>query len=232
MTTAPTTKTEYTCQYCEKSFQRENSLAVHVCEAKRRHQERTETGVQLGLQAYLRFYEITQGSARLKTFDDFAKSPYYRAFVKFGRYMQSIRAINPARFIDWVVQKNKKIDHWCRDTIYTEYLVEYLRVEHVDDALTRGIEQGITWSETTGHPAQDYLRHGNVNQICYDVSTGRVSPWILYNCESGTELLSRLNTEQLAMVWNMIDTDVWQKKFRDYPADVEYIKDILQQAGW
>ena len=55
---------------------------MHVCEPKRRYQERDEVGVQIGLQSYMRFYEITQGSAKLKTFDDFAESPYYRAFVK------------------------------------------------------------------------------------------------------------------------------------------------------
>lgn len=232
MITDTLTKTDYRCQYCEKTFQRENSLAVHVCEAKRRHQERNETGVQLGLQAYLRFYEVTQGSAKLKSFDDFAKSPYYRAFVKFGRHIQAIRAINPARFIDWVINQNKKIDHWCRDALYVEYLTQYLRIENVNDALIRSIEQGIAWAEKTGYPAHDYLKHGNINQICHDIVNGRVSPWVLYNCTSGTEFLGRLNAEQLAMTWSMVDADVWVKKFQDYPADVEYAKTILSQAGW
>ena len=71
----------YRCQYCQRDFVRENTLAVHLCEPRRRRQEQNERGVQLGFQAYLRFYEITQGSARLKTFDDFADSSYYRAFV-------------------------------------------------------------------------------------------------------------------------------------------------------
>ena len=52
-----------------------------MCEPKRRFQEQDERGVQLGLHAYLKFYELTQGSAKLKTFDDFATSPYYRAVV-------------------------------------------------------------------------------------------------------------------------------------------------------
>ena len=99
---------QFACQYCEKTFRRETSLAVHLCEPKRRYQEREEIGVQLGLQSYLRFYETTQGSARLKTFDDFARSPYYRAFVKFGRYCVAIRAINIPRLIDWLLKSNKK----------------------------------------------------------------------------------------------------------------------------
>lgn len=222
----------YRCQYCEKEFQRENSLAVHLCEQKRRHQEQSETGVQLGLQSYLRFYEVTQGSARLKTFDDFAKSPYYKAFVKFGRYIQSIRAVNPARYIDWVIKQNKKLDHWCRDSMYTEYLTEYLRIENIADALERAIEQSIRWAEETNNPPHDYLRYGNANAICYAITSGRISPWVLYNCESGQKFLSEINQEQVAIIWPIIDADFWNKKFNDYSADQEYVKEILRQAGW
>ena len=222
----------YTCQYCKKDFIKESSLAVHSCEPRRRRQEQSERGVQLGLQAYLKFYQLTQGSARLKTFDDFADSPYYRAFVKFGRYCVDIRAINPARFIEYVLKQNKKIDHWCRDSIYTEYLLDYLRVENVNDALARAMEFGITWQEQTSNPAHDCLRYGNSNAMCYAITTGRISPWIIYNSESGQQFLSELSTEQIAMIWSYIDSDFWMKKFQDYPADQEYAKDILIKAGW
>ena len=205
---------------------------VHVCEPKRRHQERDEVGVQIGLQSYLRFYEITQGSARLKTFDDFVKSPYYRAFVRYGRYCVGIRAINIPRYTEWLLKHNKKIDHWCRDSLYCEYLAEYIRQEAVSDALARTLEQGIAWSEETGNPDRDYLRYGNSNAVCYAVTTGRVSPWVLYNCVSGQEFLASINPEQLAMIWPMIDADFWQRKMRDYVADAEYAKTMLTQAGW
>ena len=232
MSTATQTDAGFQCQYCERSFRRESSLAVHLCEAKRRYQERDEVGVQLGMQAYLRFYEITQGSARLKTFADFAQSPYYRAFVKFGRHCVAIRAVNTARFIDWVVRQNKKIDHWCRDSVYTEYLVEHVRSEAATDALGRALETAIDWTEHTGNPDSDYLRYGNDNMICHAVITGRVTAWVLYNCDSGTEFLSRINTDQVTMIWSMIDADFWQRRFRDYPADTEYVKAMLRKAGW
>lgn len=232
MNTVLLTDTEFRCQYCEKKFRRESSLAVHLCEPKRRHQERDERGVQLGLQAYLRFYEITQGSARLKTFDDFAASPYYRAFVKFGRHCVAVRAVNTARFIDWVVGQNKKIDHWCRDSVYTEYLTEHVRSEAATDALGRALETAIDWAEQTGNPDRDYLRYGNDHVICHAVMNGRVTAWTLYNCYSGTEFLNRINPEQVTMIWSMIDADFWHRRFRDYPADTEYVREMLRKAGW
>jgi hypothetical protein len=50
------------CAFCKKEFARETSIAVHMCEPKRRRSERSERGVELGFQSYLRFYEIAQGS--------------------------------------------------------------------------------------------------------------------------------------------------------------------------
>jgi hypothetical protein len=64
------------------------------------------------------------------------------------------------------------------------------------------------------------------------VTTGRISPWVLYNCESGLKFLSELDATQVAMVWPYIDSEVWTKKFADYMADQEYTKDILKKAGW
>jgi len=223
---------KYTCQYCRKDFIKESSLAVHSCEPRRRRQEKDERGVQLGFQAYIKFYELTQGSAKLKTFDDFADSPYYKAFVKFGRYCVSVRAINPEQFTRWVLKQNKKLDHWAKDSVYSEYLTEYLRVENVNDALARAIEFSIDWGEKNNAKPEDCLRYGNDNAMTYAVSTGRISPWVIYCSESGQRFLNELDQTQVAMIWSIIDADYWMRKFKDYPADYEYAREMLTKAGW
>jgi hypothetical protein len=222
----------YTCEYCTKSFLKESSLQVHMCEPKRRDQEQSERGVQLGYRAYIKFYEMQQGSAKLKTWDDFKTSPYYRAFVKWGRYCVSIRAINSEKFMLWLLTNNKKIDQWCKDSFYGDYLLDYLKTEPIDDALARALEHSLDWAEATGNPSQDYLRYGSENLICYAISTGRISPWVVYNCASGIEFLDRLNEEQVKIIWPMINSDIWANKFRDYLADKVYIEEMLKTTGW
>ena len=231
METATTLK--FQCNYCQREFQRERSLEVHVCEPKRRYLEQNEAGVRLGFHAFVKFFEITQGSARLKTFDDFVESQYYRAFTKWGRYCVDIRAVNPETFLAWLLKNNKKIDGWCSDQIYTEYLAYYLPKENVQDALRRAIEEIQSYCDdkpeiaTIGH----YFLYANTNRICYHISTGRVSPWIVYNCNSGIEFLEKLPANQTAIILPWIDPDTWQKIFRDRPADVEWAKHILREAG-
>lgn len=219
-----------TCKYCGKTFRQEKTLSAHLCESKRRWQQEKETGVQLGLQAYLRFYEMTQGSAKLKTYKEFVDSPYYSAFVKFGQYLVQIRAINIPGFLDHLLKNNRKLDQWTKEAFYDEYLYEYLRKEHPTVALERTFTEMQRWADENNKQFNNIFREGASNKICNMIVNGRISPWILFNCDSGVEFLSTLNEEQIAMVFRFIDPAFWQRKFLDYVADTEIIKSVLVEA--
>jgi hypothetical protein len=226
-------KPSYKCKYCSKEFRKESSLAVHLCEEKRRWQEEKETGVQFGLQAYLRFYELTQGSAKMKSYTDFVASPYYRAFVKFGRHMVGIRAVNPKMFIDYVIKENKKLDHWTHERVYLEYLRGYMRKEAVQDALERALKEMQDYTDEHGefkNGFSDYFRYGSPNRVCHHIANGRISPWIVFNCSSGVGFLDQLSEEQIGLILSWIDPEYWQRKFQDYVADTEWVKQILKDA--
>ena len=222
------------CRYCLREFVKESTLTSHVCEQKRRHQQQNEIGVQFGFKAYLRFYEITQGSAKSKSYEDFSASPYYLAFTKYGRHLVSIRAINTASFTDWLLKNNKKLDHWCKDSLYEEWLSEYIRKESPQDALERALKEMQEYADS--HPElkngfREYFRFGNGNRICHHIVSGRISPWIVFNCTTGVEFLDGLDAGQTQIVLPWLDPEFWQKKFVDYLADTEWVKDILSKAG-
>ena len=100
----------YECDHCGKQFSRELTLMVHVCEQKRRYMQRDEKGVQVGFLAYNRFFQLAQGATKDKTYQHFAKSPYYIAFCKFGRHVISRTIIEADTFIDWLITQNVGID--------------------------------------------------------------------------------------------------------------------------
>jgi hypothetical protein len=220
----------YQCQYCGKAYAKETTLASHLCEPKRRHLQKNEKGVVLGFQAYLKFFKFTQGKGN-KTYDDFAKSPYYAAFVKFGRYLHSIDAVKPERFMDWVIKNNKKLDYWCKEQFYDEYLTEYIRIENPQDALERSINEMENWATENNSVVNHYFKYANENRIVRAVSNGRISPWAVYCSESGVNMLGRLNQEQIAIVYPWIDPDYWHKKLNN-SADADWCKYILKEAGF
>jgi hypothetical protein len=146
----------------------------------------------------------------------------------------SIRAVNTVNFTDWLLKNNKKLDYWCKDSLYDEWLREYVNREAVQDALERALKEMQDYADT--HPDlkngfSDYFRYGNTNRIIHHISTSRVSPWIVFNCDSGVAFLDELNEEQVAILLPHLNPEFWQQRFKDYMADTEWVKHILKAAG-
>lgn len=222
----------FVCKYCDRSFTREKTLASHVCEQKRRWQQEKDKHVQLALQAYLRFFEKTQGqNASRKSYGDFVNSPYYNAFVKFGRHIIDIRAINPSKFIDFVIDNNIKLDQWTYDKNYQQYLEKHLKVESWQDAIARSLNSMENWAEEHSVMLNSYFFAAKTNKVCHDIVNGRVSSWVLFNCDTGVDFLSKINQEQLALIYPYIDPDFWRKNFIKYNQETAIVKDALKEAG-
>ncbi len=220
----------YKCEYCGKLFAKEKTLFIHICEQKRRHLSKNEKHVQAGLLTFQRFYAITNKSSKPKTFDEFAKSPYYTAFVKFGSFMINTAPIYPDRFIDFVIKSGVKLDHWCRDELYDTYISELIKIEPADGAIQRSIQTMMDWADANKAEWEHYFAYVNLNRATHDIKEGLISPWMVLNTKSGKEMLQRLNDEQLEIVAPVIDPQFWMKKFKSSPADMELVKDIIKEA--
>lgn len=222
----------YKCQYCNREFTKESTLVHHACERKRRFQQESEIGVQWGLQAYLIFYN-TMPNSGTKTYKDFVDSSYYTAFVRFGRHCHSIHCVNLANYTKWLLKNNRRLDQWCSDQFYAQWLVEYLKKESVQDALERSVQTMVDHAHQ--HPElrngyRDYFRLVNENRICYHIATGRISPWVVYQSDSGADFLDRLQEDQINNIIDMIDPGYWQTKFRDAAEDVAFVRKVLSSA--
>jgi len=220
----------FKCEYCGKLFAKEKTLFVHVCEQKRRHLNKNDKHVQTGLLTFQRFYELTQKAKNKKTFDEFASSPYYTAFVKFGSFMVNTAPIYPERFIDYVIKSGIKLDHWCRDELYDSYILELIKIEPADGAIQRTIQTMMEWAEKNKGSWEHYFAYVNLNRATHDIKEGLISPWIVLNTKSGKEMLQKMNDEQLDIIGNIIDPKFWMKKFKDLPADYELVKDVIKEA--
>lgn len=220
----------YKCEHCGKKFAKESTLVVHVCEKKRRHMSRNERHVQMGLMTYQKFYQLTQKTAKQKTFDEFISSPYYTAFVKFGSFMINTAPIYPEKFIEYVIRSGVKLDHWCRDELYDGYILELIKIEPADGAVQRSISTMIKWSDANNSIWEHYFLYANLNRATHDIKEGLISPWLLLNTKSGKKMLHSMNDEQLAIVGAIVDPQFWIKKFKTSPADTELVKEIVKEA--
>ena len=185
------------CPYCGKQFARERTLHVHMCEPKRRHMQKNEKWVQNAFIVFQRFYQIHQKNTKEKTYEEFCKSAYYNAFVKFGRFMMHINPIYPEKYIDFVILSKIKLDHWARDDLYEAYLIDTLKAEPVESALQRSITTMMDWAQEQNAQWSDYFRLVNTTRAVQHIQQGKISPWLLLGCKPGKTLLKSVSYTHL-----------------------------------
>ena len=222
---------QYVCQYCNTGYTREKTLAVHMCEQKRRALQKDEKHVKLGFYAFVRFYQLCQNLQGTKTYEEFCKSPYYNAFVKFGSFVSNVKPLYPEKYIDYVVTSGVKLDHWCRDELYEKYALELIKKEGVETAVERSIKTMMDWADANNASWHHYFKYASLNRITQNLKDGKISPWLVLNSKSGKEMLAKFSDEQLEIVYPVVDPQHWALRFKRSPADVELVKEIAQKAN-
>ena len=230
MKSIPNSDKPYICEYCNKGYMKESTLVVHMCEKKRRWLQKDEKRVRLGLYAFQRFYKLSAGAKKEKTYTDFVDSQYYNAFVKFGSFLNNVQPLYPEKYIDYVVTSGVKLDHWARDELYEKYALEFILKEDVHTALERSIKTMTEWADANNAVWNSYFRYVSLNRAVWNIKDGKISPWLLLNCKSGKEMLSKFNDEQLEMVYHVINPEHWAMRFRKLPNDVQLVKDVAKES--
>jgi len=220
----------YVCEYCNTGYTKEKTLLNHMCEPKRRAFQKNEKRVQLGFYAFQRFYKIGTGAKKEKTYEEFCKSPYYNAFVKFGSFLSNVKPLYMEKYVDYVIVSGVKLDNWCKDELYEKYAVELIRKESVETALERSINTMVDWGKENNAAWNHYFRYVSPNRAVWHIKDGKVSPWLVLNCESGRAMLDKFSDEQLDMIYHVLDPKHWAIRFKRSPADVELIKQITEES--
>lgn len=223
---------ELTCNFCKKEFVREGSFLNHMCEPKRRWQDRDTAGNRIGFTAWLEFFNRNNKTSKKRDYSDFTGSPYYSAFVKFGNYCVQAQVLNPNRYVDYLLKNQISVDTWNRDTTYTKFIIDHLKTEDPLDAIARSIETTVKLAEMDNIQTKDVLRYGNRTKICYEITKGKISPWMLFHSESGLSFIESLDSTQQKMILDYINPEQWAIKFKRHKNIIPEIKELLHAGGY
>jgi hypothetical protein len=210
---------------------KDKTLVAHMCERKRRALQETEKRVQAGFVAFNRFWQLTQNAKKPKSYDNFADSSYYNAFVKFGSFINNVSPLYPDKFIDYVIKSGVKLDLWCRDELYEKYLFDMLKVEPVESAVQRSLQTMMEWADEHNAEFAHYFNYASLNKAVHDIRNGRISAWVILNSNAGQTMIKSMSDEQLEMIAPAFDIPYWLRKFKEVPADVALVKEICREVG-
>jgi len=202
-----------------------------MCEQKRRALQKGEKRVQLGYIAFNQFYKLSAGAKKDKTYEEFCKSQYYNAFVKFGSFVSNVKPLYPEKYINYVVTSGVKLDQWCREEMYESYAIDLIKKEGVETALERSVNTMVEWAKENNSVWNHYFNYVSLNRAVWHIKDGKISPWLVLNCKSGKEMLGKFNDEQLGLIYNIMDPQHWAVRFKRQTNDVQLVRDVAKESN-
>lgn len=221
---------KFECKFCKSKFHRESSLASHLCVKKQRNLDVNTAGFRYGFRVFQRFYSLTTSTKKIKTQQEFIDSAYYIDFVKFGNHIDLLKPVYIEQYIDFVILSGLKMTKWVSDDVYNLYIENLVKTEPAASAIERSITTIMDWCDESSKEFDKFFIEVSVNEASYLIKTGRISPWILYLCSTGNNLVERFNEDHANLIGQIIDPGFWMRKFKKSD-EVDYIKNLLIQAG-
>jgi len=221
-------KHRFVCQFCEKSFSMESKYIAHQCKQRKRNEEvKTPVG-QSAWQYYQDWMHAHKRAA--PAVEIFLSSRYYMSFIKFAKFVQSVKLPDVKAFIWLMKEKDLPPPVWTSNQVYVNY-IEYL------DRKTSPLQQANITVNTLLELAEKYntstsnLFHIiHPNEVINLVRERRLSPWVLLCSEQFKQFIGkRANPEQRILLSSLIRAGYWPEKFKKYPKELEEIKKIVKE---
>jgi len=222
------------CTWCQKQFAKETTLVSHSCEPRRRNDAQHNPDVKLGYASYLLFNEFTTPKNTLrqhKSYQEFCASRHYGEFVRFGGWLIEQQVQEIETYVRWLLKEKVDFKKWSDVNAYKSFLSELLHDETPEMGLQRSLKTVQKWTEEQNQSLQDFWKLVSTNLATQWISQGKISPWMLYNCNSAVEFLERCNSEQLGIIQTVAPVKKWKVRLLRHKQQAELIKSVLTEAG-
>ncbi len=218
------------CKFCGRKFKREGTILTHVCEKKRRWQQRDNHQVKVAFLAWLKFMEYSRYKTT-PTYEDFMNSILYNQLVRFANHMHYIGVTKPDNYIAYLIKHNIKMANWTKDHAYESYMAELIAKETPDQAIERGFKLAEKWAEENNEVITNFFDEIKPNQALHWIMMGKLSPWYIFCSSKSCNLLSRFNEEQEELINKYIDKGQWKVRIKKHKSEFSRLSQIMEESG-
>jgi hypothetical protein len=211
---------KYTCEFCDKSFSRENTVLTHNCMYRDRFNSRNTTHVKI---AHELWKKINSFPEQYKSIEYFEKNKTYKTLTEFTKFAEESHYLFICEYGEWLITNKIVERNWYKHEIYQQFLKQYLLTEHPRDAVLRSIEY-----ISNIHELGNFLKTCQVGKILTYIETGRISPWLIFLADNKDDFLKRLENEKLSYFIKLVNVDVWKSRMKRYSKSTNTLKEDMK----
>lgn len=219
------------CKFCNKEFRKESTLVNHMCEKKHRWLQKDDKLNQMAFHAWIKFIEYNTKRKKKPTYEEFMNSKLFIGFIKYARHLRKLNAIDSNDYTDFLIKHGVKLQDWTKDFPYETYMRQTLAKETPERALERGLYLMEEWAISNNKEITDFFFDINTGQAVYWITTGKISPWLIFCASTSDKLFERFTPEQLQIVEEVIDSARWKLKIQKFDNEFRHISKVLKEVG-
>ena len=87
------------------------------------------------------------------------------------------------------------------------------------------------WSQQENARLEDFFKYVNLNRVTQMIANGKISPWVMLNCETGKDMLTIMHDDQIKIIYEIIDPEWWKRTFKKRDEDKDFVRNTLREAG-
>lgn len=221
----------YICDYCGAKLKTEKGFRNHACKKKKLMESIGEVRLLKAYDLFCHWYRRSFPSYRLKTGEEFTKSPYFQLFVDLSEYGIKSEIPSTRWYLDWLINNRIPSRKWLLETTLKEYLSKGSRTEDAVDHAVRSLEKVSNWCDDRELGIEDFFENVPTNSAVKMILGGIISPWLILCSENSHKMLDRFNDEQLDSICNFLDLDYWDKRLKLSEDTANEVREILIEVG-
>lgn len=219
----------FMCVHCKKIFKREKTYIDHMCKMKKRKiQSETVHG-----QAAFNFYSMWLKSKKVSNVnhETFMNSNYFNVFFEFAEWKSKVKLPNINHYIRMMNVWKLDPKDWSDTQTYSRYMETSDHTRSVEDHIRDSMNTIKNIVIDTETDKKYFLNCINPYELGDYVRTRRISPWFLLQTTYFAEWYSKLNSEQIKYLGQIIRAKFWKQFLSEHEEDTNFIKQFIEQSG-
>lgn len=218
----------FKCPYCHRSYSREAWYNKHKsdCAKKKRFDQAHSMDFIRALRIYQHWRRRNGYLGKTKTIEpkDFINSSLYNSFINLVKFTSDNWVITSFKYIDFIIDRRIAEAKWTAEETLMAYREYTRRNDNPIEQIKETHQYIKNWCEKHNIDYIEFFNKIPTGQAVELITTNRISPWVLFGCDKGLQLLSRFDDDRLCLIDEFLNSKYWINRIRQSTDTAEIIQ--------